>query len=522
MAVVQISKIQVRRGRKSSESGVPQLASGEMAWTVDTQELFIGNGSVAEGAPAVGNSKVLTEHDNLLDLIESYRYARPDPGITTSVFRTLQNKLDDYVNVKDFGATGDGLTDDTAAFQAAFDALFRNSNNEYRKRLYVPTGHYRIANTLRIPSYTLIDGESQIGCILSVGSSTIETTSSAGTALELFESSDRPQNLVITNTTFRFTTGHFDLSGLKDSSFVNCSFQGQYENLTQVAALNSGDPLVLFTNTEKIGTRVDNVTFDSCLFEGSYKAVGFDQEEDFESNIKFLNCKFIRLNKGIEITGSEGQSNRWYVYDSDFEEIADFAFKSDFGVGTKISRSRFINCGNDVNQAGNPETAIIIFGEEGNNVVEDCTFNRHAAAYNIVSINDERVAHPEVLNSAKAVISDQITKQLYNSASFTPLAMFSALNKKTVIDYTVNFSTTGSARSGAITIVIGDTLSNPILSDSYSSTCGDDQAELLEFSVSLADRSDSTTGSETMVLNYRNPAAGPTPDKMSYFVSYGV
>ena len=60
MAVVQISKIQVRRGKKTV-SGIPQLASGELGWAVDTQELYIGNGSVAEGAPAVGNTKILTE-----------------------------------------------------------------------------------------------------------------------------------------------------------------------------------------------------------------------------------------------------------------------------------------------------------------------------------------------------------------------------------------------------------------------------------------------------------------------------
>ena len=90
MAVVQISKIQLRRGRKNGEAGIPQLSSGEMAWAVDTQELYIGNGSVSEGAPAVGNSKVLTEHDNLLELIQSYRFARSDSSITKSVFRTLQ------------------------------------------------------------------------------------------------------------------------------------------------------------------------------------------------------------------------------------------------------------------------------------------------------------------------------------------------------------------------------------------------------------------------------------------------
>jgi len=54
MAVVQISRIQLRRGKRNEGSGLPQLASGELAWCVDTQELFIGNGAVSEGAPAVG------------------------------------------------------------------------------------------------------------------------------------------------------------------------------------------------------------------------------------------------------------------------------------------------------------------------------------------------------------------------------------------------------------------------------------------------------------------------------------
>ena len=60
MAVVQISKIQLRRGKKSTGTGLPQLSSGEMGWAIDSQELYIGNGSVSEGSPAVGNTKILT------------------------------------------------------------------------------------------------------------------------------------------------------------------------------------------------------------------------------------------------------------------------------------------------------------------------------------------------------------------------------------------------------------------------------------------------------------------------------
>ena len=42
MAVVQISRIQIRRGQKNQGTGLPQLSSGELGWAIDTQEMFVG------------------------------------------------------------------------------------------------------------------------------------------------------------------------------------------------------------------------------------------------------------------------------------------------------------------------------------------------------------------------------------------------------------------------------------------------------------------------------------------------
>ena len=101
MAVVQISRIQVRRGKKGVDN-LPQLASGELGWAIDSQEFYVGNGSVSEGAPAVGNTKILTEHDNIFQLAGQYTY-RGDSGITTGpsstqpIQRSLQSRLDDHV-----------------------------------------------------------------------------------------------------------------------------------------------------------------------------------------------------------------------------------------------------------------------------------------------------------------------------------------------------------------------------------------------------------------------------------------
>lgn len=62
MAIVQISQIQVRRGLNQD---LPQLAGGELAWSQDTRQLYIGNGTIAEGAPAAGQTEILTQFSAL-------------------------------------------------------------------------------------------------------------------------------------------------------------------------------------------------------------------------------------------------------------------------------------------------------------------------------------------------------------------------------------------------------------------------------------------------------------------------
>jgi hypothetical protein len=166
MAVVQISRIQHRRGRKNQGSGLPQLASGEIGWAIDTQEVYIGNGAVSEGAPAVGNTKILTEADDLLDLAGQYAYKRGEiqtgVALASPVERTVQAKLDDIVNVRDFGALGDG-SDQTVQIQRAIDQLFINSATKglFKSRitLYIPAGEYLISSPgLKLPPFANIIG----------------------------------------------------------------------------------------------------------------------------------------------------------------------------------------------------------------------------------------------------------------------------------------------------------------------------------------------------------------------------
>lgn len=61
----------------------------------------------------------------------------------SSVTRTVQDKLRDVVSVKDFGALGDGATDDTAAFLSAIASVKVTG-----AALHLPAGTYRISSTL--------------------------------------------------------------------------------------------------------------------------------------------------------------------------------------------------------------------------------------------------------------------------------------------------------------------------------------------------------------------------------------
>lgn len=66
-----------------------------------------------------------------------------DPPFTGSVATTVQNKLAQYVSVLDFGAVGDGVTNDTAAFASAFSFCISENRN-----LYIPSGHYICSVTI--------------------------------------------------------------------------------------------------------------------------------------------------------------------------------------------------------------------------------------------------------------------------------------------------------------------------------------------------------------------------------------
>jgi hypothetical protein len=97
------------------------------------------------------------------------------PSVPTSSSRSVQNKLRDWVSVKDFGAVGDGVHDDTSAFELALANY---------KKVFMPYGNYRITRTLYLPIDCYLVGEGYKQTIMNsevIGASTINVTSTEGT-----------------------------------------------------------------------------------------------------------------------------------------------------------------------------------------------------------------------------------------------------------------------------------------------------------------------------------------------------
>lgn len=523
MAVVQISKIQVRRGQKNSNTGVPQLSSAEFAWAVDTQELFIGNGSVAEGAPFVGNTKILTENDNIIQLASSYQFASTDPGITSSISRSLGDKIDEIeVSVLDFGADGDGSTDNVAAFESALTQLFANADTTFRKVLRIPNGEYLFSSDLNIPSNAVIEGETKNGVVLNLGANNILFTTTAGDQIASFTSSTRPENIVIKNLTIERTTGQTVLSGVKNALLEDVKFLGNYVLGDTVSSI-ANEPGALFWQNELVGIKVNDITIRNCEFMNNSLAVKCLQTAAFETHVTFNDCYFHTCDTGIFVNGVVDQTTRWEILDTEFNELAQQAFYSTQGVGTKIERSSFINVGNGTATAALPEVAQVIFGQSKDNAVIDCRTNRIEEA--VLTDDDTTAAVAEVTNAGSVSFANRIDTNIFLSDGFRTLAALSADQSFYEIDYTLRLGT--EKRSGRLRLMINDSKTEVTLADhsNYSSTSASSAAGQLMVNFvfqAVIDDNDADSGNDTIILSYKNPLASGSTGSIALGIAYGA
>lgn len=181
MAILQLSRITNRKGLMQD---LPQLSGAEFGWVIDERRLFVGNGTIADGAPIIGNTEILTEFSDILALSSTYTYKGDAAGyivqtgpIGENIVRSLQHKFDDIASVKDFGAMGDGTTDDTLAINRALYELFcREVNPQIRRSLFFPAGVYVVSDIIKVPPHAKLWGEGLTSSIIQFQGATLACT----------------------------------------------------------------------------------------------------------------------------------------------------------------------------------------------------------------------------------------------------------------------------------------------------------------------------------------------------------
>jgi hypothetical protein len=133
-----------------------RVPGGEI-WLVNTQNYKflvktstnVQIGSYDNIVPLIDSvSLANTSNPTLGDALVGFRQSNSSGNLSGAVGRTVHQKLQESVSVKDFGAVGDGVTDDTIAIQAALDAV--GTLAPAGGTVYLPKGLYLTSATINM------------------------------------------------------------------------------------------------------------------------------------------------------------------------------------------------------------------------------------------------------------------------------------------------------------------------------------------------------------------------------------
>jgi hypothetical protein len=498
MAVVSISRIQIRRGKKNSGTGLPQLASGEFGWAIDTQELFIGNGAVSEGAPFVGNTKILSENDNLFDFANNYTYKITDGVVQTGdavnnpVERSLQDRLDDRVSVRAFGANGDG-SDQTVQLQRAIDQLFLNPANlnaKSRVRLHIEPGNYTVSSTIYIPPHATIVGagiEKTVFNFTGTGAvfQTVNGNSTVGAPASDSTSTLNNQAREIYLSGFTINSAgnakHLLIQSCRDSVFEDIKISG---SRSLGSAITTDDIAVQLNSLSSIVTCKNNVFKRLRIQNTSYAVYSdFDITQNTWENCDFDTLAYGFVFGGSAVIGVSGQLTGPFnnlISSSRFNDIEKQALWIAKGTGNQSDTNRYYRTGNDGGTSANATTPVIEF-QDFENISNNDWFERtEDLGYGQAFINVPYI--PEV--KGPSIYKNNYTNKINISSSpseYTRIINFPADTEKSIeIDYIYRSNQVNAVRQGVIKIIVDPDNDTSLLSDDYE-FIGTGDAEAIDF-----------------------------------------
>ena len=505
MAVVQISRISHRSGVSDN---LPQLARGEIGLAVDTRRVYIGNGG--SNAPLTENLEILTNRSDVITLADAYTYSDAQIGFSaqtgasslTPITRSLQNKLDDFASVRDFGAVGDGATDDTAAINRALYELFaREQEQRVRRSLFFPAGNYVISDTIKIPTYAKIVGEGPNSTTITSSDATGPVAQTADSLQQVdatvgSNSAIRPSYITIEGMSFTSTTdiNTFVVDQAKGCTFTNCAFAGP--NTTVPTTVGNSKANVLLSSTGSHETEF--VTFRNCTMHGQNFNVIADNDM---KSVLFDSCNFytaykgIKIGesitgsvpsilgpKGIKVTGSlfNGHySNAIHVYSGAIDFVSAYNY--------------FRDCGNGGLGSGNASADVVLLdgtkcysiGDSFDRPAGDITATTRKIDHGTRNI----ITEDEMLAVGSHIRRAQASLALANNTTATTGVSFADNGDYYAVEIDYYISRNSKFRQGTLTITHDATAQ--VIDDSFQENNGD-----VGVSFSL------TNGSNITTINY--------------------
>ncbi|SHJ28971.1 glycosyl hydrolase family 28-related protein [Pseudobutyrivibrio xylanivorans] len=278
----------------------------------------------------------LLENNQEISLLESSKIQK-----SANLLATTSNNQD-YVSVKDYGAVGDGKTDDSAAIQKACNAA-----RDYGKTLYFPNGNYYSSTNILLNFDCVVKGESKENTIINfrdyVNKNSIDSWDQRGIV------TFKANSLTMENISFRYTADNgtnftrkknqsgtegvlFSIIKGNSISINNCGFY--------VGGAQNPSITVMWIKAEQ--TDIKNVKLSKCTLTNDAEATvggglwisAHDRSDVKVSDIHVSECT-------ISKKGNDEALSLWGYYLSDiYIDSNTFNFS-----GTKVQNDVFIAFG---------------------------------------------------------------------------------------------------------------------------------------------------------------------------------
>lgn len=298
-----------------------------------------------------------------------------------AISRFLSDKIGDMISVKDFGAKGDGVTDDTSAIAQALQAHYC---------IFIPEGTYRITSTVSVGFGKKIFG---------AGQSTILKADSSG----------------------------FDVLNLRSGYCILSDFK-----------IDGVDTAIFLSGQDApcVQNRLQNLIIENAN-NGIILDGGNDSTKPCYWNI-FQNCLILKpLQNGIVLTrsGSQGDTPNSNIFDS-CRVYSNGMSLSGHGIHVAYGSfyNRFVNC--EINVAGSAQSCMTVDANATETIIDNLYCESSNGVPNLVvkSGSQKTFVTNLLAMSDGAAIDDQSNGELQTINAGYPVS--NTLNRMQVSDLT--------------------------------------------------------------------------------------